>query len=57
MRGKRIRDALEVHANGKRAWGWRVRRIKVVLRKQDRREMGPLLAKWDRYLAERGAKK
>ena len=57
MRGKRIGDALEVHANGKVAGGWRKRRVRIVLEKRDKREMAALLERWDAWLASRGPEK
>jgi hypothetical protein len=53
--GSRIWLARAVLANGKVARTWRVRRIKIVLGKRDRREMARVLERWDLWLAENGA--
>jgi hypothetical protein len=49
-RQRAIDRALSVRAGKRRAYGWRVRRIKAVLGRRDKAEMAALLARWDRYL-------
>ena len=48
-----IEQATAVRASGRRAKGWRSRRVRIVLGKRDKAEMAALLTRWDRYLASR----
>jgi hypothetical protein len=53
-RQRAIDRALSVRAGKRRAYGWRVRRIKAVLGRRDAAEMNDLLHRWDGLLAEKG---
>jgi len=56
-RQRAIDRALSVRAGKRRAYGWRVRRIKAVLGRRNQTEMAALLARWERYLATNGHEK
>jgi hypothetical protein len=53
-RQRAIDRALSVRAGKRRAYGWRVRKIRAVCRRRDAAEMNDLLNRWDRLLAEKG---
>jgi hypothetical protein len=50
-RWRAVRRARRVRANGRVARGWRVTRVKDVLRRQNQEEMVDLLKKWDAWVS------